>query len=101
MQPQHGSAPKATPSTPECPHPTNGGANPVKNVERTDLVTDALRMAASTRGRMDGAVFHSDHGAKYGSRAFTALCDELGVAQSMGAVGTSVTTQPAKASTRP
>ncbi|WSA74982.1 IS3 family transposase [Streptomyces sp. NBC_01799] len=56
---------------------------------RTDLVTDALRMAASTRGRMDGAVFHSDHGAQYGSRAYTALCDELGVAQSMGAVGTS------------
>ncbi len=33
---------------------------------RTGLVTDALRMAASTRGGLDGAVFHSDHG----SRAF-------------------------------
>nr|WP_176742736.1 DDE-type integrase/transposase/recombinase [Streptomyces agglomeratus] len=31
---------------------------------RTGLVADALRMAASTRGGLDGAVFHSDHGAK-------------------------------------
>ncbi len=56
---------------------------------RTDLVLDALRMAASTRGGLDGAVFHSDHGAQYGSRAFAALCDQLGVTRSMGAVGTS------------
>ncbi|MFD9283013.1 IS3 family transposase [Streptomyces mirabilis] len=56
---------------------------------RTGLVADALRMAASTRGRLDGAVFHSDHGAQYGSRAFANLCDQLGVTRSMGAVGTS------------
>ncbi|MCX4853621.1 IS3 family transposase [Streptomyces canus] len=56
---------------------------------RTDLVADALRMAASTRGRLDGAVFHSDHGAQYGSRAFAGLCDQLGITRSMGAVGTS------------
>ncbi|MFF4402954.1 IS3 family transposase [Streptomyces sp. NPDC001480] len=56
---------------------------------RTGLVTDALRMAASTRGGLDGAVFHSDHGAQYGSRAFAGLCDQLGVTRSMGAVGTS------------
>ncbi|MFD1275928.1 IS3 family transposase [Streptomyces kaempferi] len=56
---------------------------------RTGLVADALRMAASTRGRLDGAVFHSDHGAQYGSRAFASLCDQLGVTRSMGAVGTS------------
>ncbi|WP_328760004.1 IS3 family transposase [Streptomyces sp. NBC_00271] len=56
---------------------------------RTGLVADALRMAASTRGRLDGAVFHSDHGAQYGSRAFAGLCDQLGVTRSMGAVGTS------------
>ncbi|MEZ0095229.1 transposase InsO family protein [Streptacidiphilus sp. EB129] len=31
---------------------------------RTDLVADALRMAAATRGSLDGAVFHSDHGAQ-------------------------------------
>ncbi|MFG2526037.1 IS3 family transposase [Streptomyces sp. NPDC048527] len=56
---------------------------------RTDLVADALRMAASTRGRLDGAVFHADHGAQYGSRAFAGLCNQLGVTRSMGAVGNS------------
>ncbi|MFE3900175.1 IS3 family transposase [Streptomyces sp. NPDC059153] len=56
---------------------------------RTGLVADALRMAASTRGRLDGAVFHSDHGAQYRSRAFAGLCDQPGVTRSMGAVGTS------------
>ncbi|WP_423247587.1 IS3 family transposase [Streptomyces achmelvichensis] len=56
---------------------------------RTDLVVDALRMAASTRGSLDGAVFHSDHGAQYGSRAYAGLCDQLKVTRSMGAVGTS------------
>ncbi|MFE2992712.1 IS3 family transposase [Streptomyces sp. NPDC059262] len=56
---------------------------------RTDLVADALRMAVHTRGSLNGAVFHSDHGAQYVSRAFADLCTELGVTQSMGAVGTS------------
>ncbi|MGV4985751.1 IS3 family transposase [Streptomyces sp. NRAIS4] len=56
---------------------------------RTSLVQDALRMAAATRGGLDGALFHSDHGAQYGSRAFADLCDQLKVARSMGRVGTS------------
>ncbi|WSW23763.1 IS3 family transposase [Streptomyces sp. NBC_01003] len=56
---------------------------------RTSLVADALRMAAATRGSLEGAVFHSDHGAQYVSRAFAGLCDQLGVTRSMGAVGTS------------
>ncbi|MCM2416609.1 IS3 family transposase [Streptomyces sp. RKAG293] len=56
---------------------------------RTDLVTDALRMAARTRGSLDGAVFHSDHGAQYGSRAYAGHCDQLKVTRSIGAVGTS------------
>jgi transposase InsO family protein len=56
---------------------------------RTSLVADALRMAASTRGSLDGSVFHSDHGAQYGSGAYAELCDQLGVTRSMGAVGTS------------
>lgn len=29
---------------------------------RTELVTDALRAAAATRGTLDGGIFHSDHG---------------------------------------
>ncbi|MFE6946695.1 IS3 family transposase [Streptomyces chartreusis] len=56
---------------------------------RTSLVTDALRTAAATRGSLAGAVFHSDHGAQYTSRQFAGVCAELGVRQSMGAVGTS------------
>ena len=56
---------------------------------RTSLVADALAMTAATRGTLQGSVFHSDHGAQYGSRHFAELCAELGVTQSMGAVGTS------------
>ncbi len=56
---------------------------------RTELVADALRAAAVTRGSLAGAVFHSDHGAQYKSREFAAVCAGLGVTQSMGAVGTS------------
>ncbi|WP_371271154.1 IS3 family transposase [Streptomyces sp. yr375] len=56
---------------------------------RTSLVTDALRAAARVRGSLVGAVFHSDHGAQYTSREFAELCAQLGVRQSMGAVGTS------------
>ncbi|MER6218866.1 IS3 family transposase [Streptomyces sp. NPDC001674] len=56
---------------------------------RTDLVAGALLRAAGTRGGLDGSVFHSDHGAQYGSRTFADLCDQLGVTRSMGAVGSS------------
>lgn len=56
---------------------------------RTELVADALQMAAATRGDLTGAIFHTDHGAQYTSRQFAELCAELGVTQSMGAVGTS------------
>ena len=56
---------------------------------RTSLVEDALNAALATRGTLDGAVFHSDHGAVYTSRDYAGLCDRLGVTQSMGAVATS------------
>jgi transposase InsO family protein len=57
---------------------------------RTGLVIDALEAAARTRGeRLDGAIFHSDHGARYTSADFANACTGLGVVQSMGAVGTS------------
>ncbi|MGS2592005.1 IS3 family transposase [Streptomyces hebeiensis] len=56
---------------------------------RTSLVADALQAAAATRGSLAGAVFHSDHGVQYTSRQFGDVCAELGVRQSMGAVGTS------------
>ncbi|WP_431841631.1 IS3 family transposase [Calidifontibacter indicus] len=56
---------------------------------RTELVEDALKAAAATRGSLKGAVFHSDHGSVYCSKAYAQLCRKLGVTQSMGAVGSS------------
>jgi transposase InsO family protein len=56
---------------------------------RTELVEDALKAAAATRGSLKGAVFHSDHGSVYCSKAYAKLCRKLGVTQSMGAVGSS------------
>lgn len=50
---------------------------------------DALRAAARDRGSLAGAIFHSDHGSVYASKAYAALCEALQVTQSMGAVGTS------------
>jgi transposase InsO family protein len=56
---------------------------------RTELVEDALKAADALRGGVAGAKFHSDHGSQYTSRDFARLCKDLGVTQSMGAVGTS------------
>jgi transposase InsO family protein len=56
---------------------------------RTDLIEVALRDALATRGSLAGAIFHSDHGSQYTSKDFAELCAQLGVTQSMGAVGTS------------
>ncbi|MBM7509617.1 transposase InsO family protein [Nocardioides salarius] len=56
---------------------------------RTELVEDALKAAAATRGSLKGAVFHSDHGSVYCSKDYAKLCEKLGVTQSMGAVGSS------------
>ncbi|WP_143734378.1 IS3 family transposase, partial [Microbispora rosea] len=65
---------------------------------RTELVTDALRAAAATRGgTLTGAIFHSDHGAQYTSAEFATVCRQLGVRQSMGAVGTSADNAAAEA----
>ena len=41
------------------------------------------------RGSLAGAIFHSDHGSVYTSKDYAKLCKDLGVTQSMGAVGTS------------
>ena len=34
-----------------------------------------------------GAIFHSDHGSVCTSGVYVAMCQELGVTQSMGAIG--------------
>lgn len=65
---------------------------------RTDLVTDALKAAAATRGgNLTGAIFHSDNGAQYVSKQFAELCDGLGVIRSRGKVGTSADNAAAEA----
>ncbi len=56
---------------------------------RTELVLAALHAARNERGNLTGAVFHADHGAQYTSRDFAAVCSDLGVTRSMGAVGSS------------
>ncbi|WP_285731262.1 IS3 family transposase [Kocuria sp. NBRC 114282] len=56
---------------------------------RTELVEDALKAAWHERGTLAGTVFHSDHGAVYTSKAYAQLCTDLGVTQSMGAIGSS------------
>ncbi|MGN6333862.1 MAG: IS3 family transposase [Motilibacteraceae bacterium] len=56
---------------------------------RTALVTEALQTAAATRGSLAGSIFHSDHGSVYTSQDYARLCAQLGVTQSMGAVGSS------------
>jgi transposase InsO family protein len=56
---------------------------------RTELVEDALTAAHGLRGSLAGAIFHSAQGSQYTSKDFVRLCKELGVTQSMGAVGAS------------
>ena len=64
---------------------------------RTELVEDALKDAAGTRGSLAGTIFHSDHGSVYTSKDYASLCTRLGVTQSMGAVGTSADNAMAEA----
>jgi len=58
---------------------------------RAEACCDALRAAAATRRRvrLDGVVFHSDHGCQYTSDEYRLLCADLNVTQSMGTVGDS------------
>ncbi|WP_390890979.1 IS3 family transposase [Dactylosporangium matsuzakiense] len=56
---------------------------------RTELVLDALHAAQRTRGSLDGAILHTDHGSQYTSTAFATACRLAGVRQSMSAIGSS------------
>lgn len=59
----------------------------VRSTLQTDLVSAALNMAHQ-HGRLEpGAIFHSDRGSQYTSQAFQEQCAQLGITQSMGAVG--------------
>jgi transposase InsO family protein len=50
---------------------------------RTELVTDALRMAIEHRQPAPGLIFHSDRGTQYTSAAFTGLLAEHEMVQSL------------------
>ena len=56
----------------------------------TELCEQAIKIAATIRGgktKINNVVFHTDRGSTYTARAFTRVCSDLGVRQSMGRVG--------------
>ena len=65
-----------------------------------ELACSAIKMAVAARGGLDAVngpgwredpsqrvIFHTDRGSTYTAKAFTRLCRQLGVRQSMGRVG--------------
>jgi len=54
---------------------------------RTDLICDALTMAATNVDLAPGAVFHSDRGTQYTSAQFAKHLKKLGITPSMGRTG--------------
>jgi putative transposase len=54
---------------------------------RTELVTDALEMAFTTRHPAPGAIFHSDRGAQYTSTDYHQLARDNGMVLSVGLAG--------------
>ena len=66
-----------------------------------ELACAAIRMAVTTRGGRDAiwrseeserVIFHTDRGSTYTADAFTRLCRQLGIRQSMGRVGSCLLT---------
>jgi putative transposase len=61
---------------------------PMANHMRTELISDALKMAAAIRGGATaGIIFHSDRGSQYMSRDFGLLIGDLEMVQSVGRTG--------------
>jgi transposase InsO family protein len=54
---------------------------------RTELISDALKMAFGSRRPPAGAIFHSDRGCQYTSRDFRDLAREHGIVLSLGRKG--------------
>jgi transposase InsO family protein len=59
----------------------------LKDSLATPLVIDALQKAAGKRTSLQGAVFHSDRGSQYASKAFRRQLATRGMRQSMSAKG--------------
>jgi putative transposase len=54
---------------------------------RTELVTDALKMATQNHDVEPGCIMHSDRGTQYTSSEYQATLDELGLRHSLGRTG--------------
>lgn len=54
---------------------------------RTELVTDAMRMAAANHKLESGGIMHSDRGTQYTSAEYAATLDELELRHSLGRTG--------------
>ena len=52
---------------------------------RTELVSNALNQALSSRHTAAGLIFHSDRGSQYGSAAYRQILNHAGIRQSMSA----------------
>lgn len=64
----------------------------------TKLTAASLQMAAAVRGGgVDGVIFHSDRGSEYTAADYAAVCDRLGVIQSMGRVASALDNAAAEA----
>ena len=58
------------------------------SVQDSYLVERALRMAYTLRGEVpEGLVFHADRGTQFTSEQLWQVCQELGIAQSVGRTG--------------
>ena len=55
--------------------------------DKTPLICDAIRMAATNVDLPPGAIFHSDRGSNYTSGDFAATLTGLGIRQSVGRTG--------------
>ncbi|MFJ4895991.1 DDE-type integrase/transposase/recombinase [Streptomyces sp. NPDC088788] len=68
---------------------------------RTELVIDALTAAGRTRGSLEGAIMHTDHGPPYTSPAFAETCRSAGVRQKWARSGPAPTMPLLSPSTLP
>jgi transposase InsO family protein len=64
------------------------------------LARASLRMAAASRGDVEGVIFHSDRGSEYSAELYAKACRKLGVIQSMGRVGSALDTLLRRRSTQ-
>lgn len=56
-----------------------------------ELAAAAVKMAAAVRGGdVTGVIFHSDRGSEYTAGLYRAVCEALGITQSMGRVGSAL-----------